>query len=96
MAPRGRGRATGCFCCGTYVLCQADILRPVNQVAAPVCCSLAWVCHFTRPKGSGAAIFIFDPMPGLYVTAITIVVNTCYMITDAWILEVGVYQEKTQ
>lgn len=37
----------------------------------------------------GAALFFFGFLGGLYIAAIAIVVNTCYMITAAWLLVVG-------
>ena len=44
---------------------------------------------------TGAAIFFFGYLSGLYVAAIAIVTNTCYMITAAWLLVIGVFDEKT-
>jgi hypothetical protein len=38
----------------------------------------------------GAALFLFGYLPGLYIAAVAIVVNTCYMITAAWLLIMGV------
>jgi hypothetical protein len=38
----------------------------------------------------GATLFIFGYLPGLYIAAIAIVTNTCYMITAAWLLVIGV------
>jgi len=37
----------------------------------------------------GAALFFFGHMFGLYIAAVAIVTNTCYMITAAWLLVVG-------
>lgn len=37
----------------------------------------------------GAALFFFGYLAGLYIVAIAIVTNTCYMITAAWLLVVG-------
>ena len=34
----------------------------------------------------GAALFFFGALAGLYIAAIAIVTNTCYMITAAWLL----------
>jgi hypothetical protein len=42
----------------------------------------------------GAIILISGSIAGLYVTAIALVANTCYMITGAWLLVVGVYDNK--
>jgi hypothetical protein len=42
----------------------------------------------------GAALFFFGYLAGLYIAAIAIVTNTCYMITAAWLLVVGVVDEK--
>lgn len=39
----------------------------------------------------GAAIFISGHISGLYFAAIAVVANTCYMITGAWLLVVGVF-----
>jgi len=49
--------------------------------------------HFTEMIG--AAIFFFGYLPGLYIAAIAIVTNTCYMITAAWLLVIGVFEVKT-
>ena len=43
----------------------------------------------------GAALFFLGYLPGLYIAAIGIVTNTCYMITAAWLLVIGVFDEKT-
>ena len=40
----------------------------------------------------GAALFFCGYLAGLYVAAIAIVANTCYMITAAWLLVVGVFE----
>jgi hypothetical protein len=42
----------------------------------------------------GAALFVFGYLPGLYIAAIAIVANTCYMITAAWLLVMGVFDPK--
>lgn len=42
----------------------------------------------------GAALFIAGNLAGLYVAAIAIVTNTCYMITAAWLLVIGVFDQK--
>ncbi len=39
----------------------------------------------------GAIILISGSISGLYIAAIALVANTCYMITGAWLLVVGVY-----
>ena len=41
----------------------------------------------------GATLFLFGYLPGLYIAAVAIVINTCYMITAAWLLIVGVYDQ---
>jgi len=41
----------------------------------------------------GAAILIAGSISGLYIAAIALVINTCYMITGAWLLVVGVHQD---
>ncbi len=38
----------------------------------------------------GAAIFFFGYLAGLYIAAVSMVTNTCYMITAAWLLVIGV------
>lgn len=43
----------------------------------------------------GAALFFFSYLAGLYIAAIAIVANTCYMITAAWLLVIGVFEVKT-
>ena len=43
----------------------------------------------------GATLFFFGYLSGLYVAAIAIVMNTCYMITAAWLLVVGTISEGT-
>ncbi len=42
----------------------------------------------------GAALFFFGQVDGLYIVAIAIVTNTCYMITAAWLLVIGAVDEK--
>jgi hypothetical protein len=44
----------------------------------------------------GAAVFFFGYLAGLYIAAIAIVTNTCYMITAAWLLVMGVLDQKTK
>lgn len=43
----------------------------------------------------GAAVFFFGSLAGLYIAAIAIVTNTCYMITAAWLLVVGAIASPT-
>jgi hypothetical protein len=43
---------------------------------------------------SGAAILVSGSIFGLYIAAIAMVANTCYMITGAWLLVVGVFNDK--
>jgi len=43
----------------------------------------------------GAALFFLGYLPGLYIAALAMVTNTCYMITAAWLLVIGVFDEKT-
>jgi modulator of FtsH protease len=43
----------------------------------------------------GAALFFFGYEFGLYMAAIAIVANTCYMITAAWLLVIGAFDRKT-
>ncbi len=42
----------------------------------------------------GASFFFFGYLAGLYIAAVAIVANTCYMITAAWLLVVGVFDQK--
>jgi hypothetical protein len=42
----------------------------------------------------GAAVFFLGHLSGLYVVAIAMVTNTCYMITAAWLLVIGVVEDK--
>src|SRR5665213_2724178 len=44
----------------------------------------------------GAAVFFFGHLPGLYVAAIAMVANTCYMITAAWLLVIGIADQTTE
>ena len=41
----------------------------------------------------GATLFLIGYLPGLYIVAVAIVANTCYMITAAWLLIVGVFDQ---
>jgi hypothetical protein len=43
----------------------------------------------------GAALLFFGHPVGLYIAATAIVTNTCYMITAAWLLVMGVFEPKT-
>jgi hypothetical protein len=43
----------------------------------------------------GAALFYFGHLSGLYIAAIAIVANTCYMITAAWLLVMGAFDQRT-
>jgi hypothetical protein len=43
----------------------------------------------------GAALFFAGYIAGLYIAAVAIVTNTCYMITAAWLLVIGVVDQKT-
>ncbi|HTC70539.1 MAG TPA: hypothetical protein VK662_13290 [Acidothermaceae bacterium] len=44
----------------------------------------------------GAALFFFGHPSGLYIAAVAMVANTCYMITAAWLLVIGVFEPKTE
>ena len=39
----------------------------------------------------GAALFFFGYVAGPYSAAVAIVMNTCYMVTAAWLLVIGVF-----
>jgi hypothetical protein len=43
----------------------------------------------------GAALFFFGHVFGLYIAAVAIVTNTCYMITAAWLLVIGAFDRST-
>ena len=43
----------------------------------------------------GAALLFIGYLAGLYIAALALVINTCYMITAAWLLVVGVLDQKT-
>ena len=43
----------------------------------------------------GAALFYYGHLAGLYIAAIAIVTNTCYMITAAWLLVIGTFDLNT-
>ena len=42
----------------------------------------------------GAAVFFLGYLPGLYIAAVAIVTNTCHMISAAWLLIIGVSDQK--
>ena len=42
----------------------------------------------------GAALFFYGHLAGLYIAAIAIVANTCYMITAAWLLVMGTFDQR--
>jgi hypothetical protein len=44
---------------------------------------------------TGAAFFAFGYLAGLYIAAVALVTTTCYMITAAWLLVIGVSDQKT-
>jgi hypothetical protein len=44
---------------------------------------------------TGAALFFFGYLAGLYIAAISMVTNTCYMITAAWLLVMGAFDRET-
>jgi hypothetical protein len=44
---------------------------------------------------TGAALFFFGHLAGLYIAAVAIVTSTCYMITAAWLLVIGAFDQKT-
>ena len=50
------------------------------------------VLHVTEMIG--AALFFVGHPSGLYVAAVAMVANTCYMITAAWLLVVGIADQK--
>jgi len=43
----------------------------------------------------GAAMLFFGYLPGLYIAAVAMLTNTCYMITAAWLLVIGVFDPNT-
>lgn len=43
----------------------------------------------------GATLLLFGYLLGLYIAAVAMVTNTCYMITAAWLLVVGVFDQET-
>jgi len=44
----------------------------------------------------GAAILISGSITGLYIVGIAMVANTCFMITGAWLLVMGVFQDSSK
>jgi hypothetical protein len=42
----------------------------------------------------GAALFFFGYLPGLYIAAVALLANTCYMITAAWLLVMGTIDQE--
>jgi hypothetical protein len=42
----------------------------------------------------GAALFFYRHLAGLYIAAIAVVANTCYMITAAWLLVMGTFDQR--
>jgi hypothetical protein len=43
----------------------------------------------------GAALFFYGHLFGLYIAAMAIVTTTCYMITAAWLLVIGAFEQRT-
>jgi len=43
----------------------------------------------------GAALFFYGHLFGLYIAAIAIVTTTCYMVTAAWLLVVGAFDQRS-
>jgi hypothetical protein len=43
----------------------------------------------------GAALFFYGHLFGLYIASVAIVSNTCYMITAAWLLVIGAFEQRT-
>lgn len=43
----------------------------------------------------GAALLFYGHLFGLYIAAVAIVSNTCYMITAAWLLVIGAFEQRT-
>ena len=44
----------------------------------------------------GAALFLFGHLSGLYIAAVAMVANTCYMITAAWLLVIGAFEQTAE
>ncbi|MGO9876197.1 MAG: hypothetical protein ACLPVY_20680 [Acidimicrobiia bacterium] len=43
----------------------------------------------------GATLLFFGYISGLYIAALAMVTNTCYMITAAWLLVIGAFDQET-
>jgi len=43
----------------------------------------------------GATVLFLGYLSGLYIAAVAMVLNTCYMITAAWLLVIGAFDEGT-
>jgi hypothetical protein len=43
---------------------------------------------------TGAALFFFGYLSGLYLAATALLTNTCYMITAAWLLVIGAFEQE--
>jgi hypothetical protein len=43
----------------------------------------------------GAALLFLGYLPGLYVAALAMVTSACYMISAAWLLVIGVFEQAT-
>ncbi len=43
---------------------------------------------------TGAALFFFGYLSGLYLAATAVLTNTCYMITAAWLLVIGAFEQE--
>jgi hypothetical protein len=44
---------------------------------------------------TGATVFFLGYLPSLYVAAVAVVISTCYMITAASLLVIGVFDQDT-
>jgi hypothetical protein len=42
----------------------------------------------------GAALFFLGHLAGLYIAAVALLTNTCYMITAAWLLVIGAFDHR--
>ena len=43
----------------------------------------------------GAVVFFLGYLPGLYIAALAMVTSACYMITAAWLLVIGTFDQKS-
>ena len=43
----------------------------------------------------GAAVLFFGSISGLYIASLAIVTNTCYLISAAWLLIMGTFEQPT-